>query len=451
MPGAGSCGPAATAGPAELLSCCVARPTELLDPSSLDLQLYLQCDSVDDISLFDFASGAVPAPPADADPTVRSKWAHTRCCCTSCCASPPPFLPSVPTLVSAKTAQALYDASLTSLPTFALVTLATELRFLLPFLAENPPPMYITLYFLVTQSVGAASAPSGRRRSGRSKGGKGAGGASGAVAEEVGAAGSGGGGGGGGGSGGTGGGSGGGPVAADGGGGGGSGSGGGEGWRWRRWAAEAEVAVVEVVGVARPSGAALGVVSASNASRDVPAPQQLVSGTRSVSVVGRSVPAPTSFAPATARVSDEGDCYRCFPPDPGIGTAASGASEAAALGASASVLSVLPCPAAPSGTLTGLYLPSFSTNLVSGADLQDVGVHQFTPARQRVTHCTEASTGRHLATFTRQQGRAWRQRAAPHSSQFPPTEAPLQTLHMDVWGPARVPWTGSRALLPVGG
>ncbi|CAI7834888.1 unnamed protein product [Closterium sp. NIES-54] len=31
-----------------------------------------------------------------------------------------------------------------------------------------------------------------------------------------------------------------------------------------------------------------------------------------------------------------------------------------------------------------------------------------------------------------------RQRAALHSSEFPPTEAPLQTLHMDVWGPARV-------------
>ncbi|CAI7896949.1 unnamed protein product [Closterium sp. NIES-53] len=31
-----------------------------------------------------------------------------------------------------------------------------------------------------------------------------------------------------------------------------------------------------------------------------------------------------------------------------------------------------------------------------------------------------------------------RLRAAPHSSMFPPTEAPLQTLHMDVWGPARV-------------
>ncbi|CAI7863334.1 unnamed protein product, partial [Closterium sp. NIES-54] len=164
-------------------------------------------------------------------------------------------------------------------------------------------------------------------------------------------------------------------------------------------------------------------------------------------------------------ISEEGDCYRCFPPDPGIGTSALGAGEASALGASASVLSgtgetalsgtasasapltftldsgasrsffrdrttltplsrpvavsladpsggpvlsrfstVLPCPAAPSGTLSGLYLPSFSTNLVSGAALQDAGVHQFTPTGQRVTHCTEALTGRHLATFTRTPG-----------------------------------------------
>ncbi|CAI5938620.1 unnamed protein product [Closterium sp. NIES-65] len=192
---------------------------------------------------------------------------------------------------------------------------------------------------------------------------------------------------------------------------------------------------------------------------------------------------------------------------------------------------VLPCPDAPSGTLSGLYLPSFSTNLVSGADLQDAGVHQFTPASQRVTHRTDARTGRHLATFSRRPGSSlytlttesppvpasgqvaasgqvfaaasrsgpesapcscrllshetllWhhrlghpslprlrgmasrvlvsglpqslpplpsgpgpscvpcvegRLRAAPHSSQFPPTEAPLQTLHMDVWGPAPV-------------
>ncbi|CAI7894477.1 unnamed protein product [Closterium sp. NIES-54] len=234
--------------------------------------------------------------------------------------------------------------------------------------------------------------------------------------------------------------------------------------------------------------------------------------------------------------SAEGDCYLCVPPDPGIEAAALGTGEAAALGASASAppgagesdlsgtssaqafhtftldsgasrsffrdrttltplsrpvavsladpsggpvlasfSTVLPCPAAPSGTLSGLYLPSFSTNLVSGADLQDRGVDQFTPAGQRVTHCTCARTGRHLATFTRRPGSSlytlttasppvaesgqtllWHHclghpslprlrgmasrvlRAAPHSFEFPPTKAPLQTLHMDVWGPARV-------------
>ncbi|CAI7889967.1 unnamed protein product, partial [Closterium sp. NIES-54] len=192
---------------------------------------------------------------------------------------------------------------------------------------------------------------------------------------------------------------------------------------------------------------------------------------------------------------------------------------------------VLPCPAAPSGLLSGLHLPSFSTNLVSGADLQDAWVDQFTPGGQRVTHCTCSRTSHHLATFTRRPGSSlytlttasplvtasgqvassgqvfaaasrsspafapcscrplshetllWhhrlghsslpclrgmasrtlvsslpqslpplppgpaptcvpcvegRQRAAPHSFEFPPTEAPLQTLHMDVWGLAHV-------------
>ncbi|CAI5998010.1 unnamed protein product [Closterium sp. NIES-65] len=92
------------------------------------------------------------------------------------------------------------------------------------------------------------------------------------------------------------------------------------------------------------------------------------------------------------------------PPDPGIETAALGTGEAAAL--------VLPCPAAPSGTLSGLYLPSFSTNLVSGADLQD---GESTRPWPTCVPCVEG-----------------RQRAAPHSSQFPQTEAPLQTLRMDV-------------------
>ncbi|CAI7793860.1 unnamed protein product [Closterium sp. NIES-54] len=35
-----------------------------------------------------------------------------------------------------------------------------------------------------------------------------------------------------------------------------------------------------------------------------------------------------------------------------------------------------------------------------------------------------------------------RQRAAPHSFSFPSTSAPLQTLHMDMWGPARVSGQG---------
>ncbi|CAI7835150.1 unnamed protein product [Closterium sp. NIES-53] len=156
-------------------------------------------------------------------------------------------------------------------------------------------------------------------------------------------------------------------------------------------------------------------------------------------------------------ISAEGDCYVGVPPDPGIEVAALGATESAAPGASESALSgtesaqvfhtftldsgasrsffrdrttlmplsrlvavsladssggavlarystVLPCPAAPSGSLSGLYLPSFSTNLVSGADLQDAGVDQFTHASQRVTHCTCAQTGRHLATFIRRPG-----------------------------------------------
>ncbi|CAI7864381.1 unnamed protein product, partial [Closterium sp. NIES-54] len=111
---------------------------------------------------------------------------------------------------------------------------------------------------------------------------------------------------------------------------------------------------------------------------------------------------------------------------------------------------VLPCPAVPSGSLSGLHLPSFSTNLVSGADLQDQWVDQFTLGGQRVTHCTMhrrvlvSGPPRVLPPLPPSRAPPClpcvegRQRAAPHSSSFPPTEAPLQTLHLDVWGPARV-------------
>ncbi|CAI5990179.1 unnamed protein product [Closterium sp. NIES-65] len=233
-----------------------------------DMQLFLQCDRADSLSLFDLTSGASPAPAANADATdaVAARYS-----------SP------VTAALSRLMLRYLFP-DLAAFPTVAdlithLRTSNIRYRAALPaeFCAKNPPPMYITLYYIVTQlpnslrvvrdhflsvcptnltvnllekallaaeknivtvgasrgdprtpifegcspslllpyvasaatadlvgfeSVGVASAPSGRRRTGKGKGGKGARGAGG------------GGGGGGGGSGG-------------GGGGGGSGSGGG--------------------------------------------------------------------------------------------------------------------------------------------------------------------------------------------------------------------------------
>ncbi|CAI7752184.1 unnamed protein product, partial [Closterium sp. NIES-54] len=60
---------------------------------------------------------------------------------------------------------------------------------------------------------------------------------------------------------------------------------------------------------------------------------------------------------------------------------------------------MLPCLAVPSGSLSGLHLPSFSTNLVSAAALQNAIVTTTTPRGQRVSICTCTQTGRHLATF----------------------------------------------------
>ncbi|CAI7909071.1 unnamed protein product [Closterium sp. NIES-53] len=68
----------------------------------------------------------------------------------------------------------------------------------------------------------------------------------------------------------------------------------------------------------------------------------------------------------------------------------------------------LPCPAVPSGFLTGLYIPSFSQNLVGVEYLQDGGITITFLAHGRTAICTDSSTGAVLATFTRE----------PHSCLF---------------------------------
>ncbi|CAI7928726.1 unnamed protein product, partial [Closterium sp. NIES-54] len=150
---------------------------------------------------------------------------------------------------------------------------------------------------------------------------------------------------------------------------------------------------------------------------------------------------------STMYASVEAECYRCVPPDPGIEAAALGASESSLPGTAfaealhtftfdsgasrcffgdsttltplpapvsvrladtsggpivACSSTVLPCPAVPSGSNSGLHLLSFSTNLVSTTALQDTMVTTTTPGGQRVSICTCTRTGRHLATFTRQ-------------------------------------------------
>ncbi|CAI7793537.1 unnamed protein product [Closterium sp. NIES-54] len=148
--------------------------------------------------------------------------------------------------------------------------------------------------------------------------------------------------------------------------------------------------------------------------------------------------------------SAESDCYRCVPPGKSIAAAALGASASGTPAGTAPAealhtftldsgtsrcffrdstaltplpapvlvrladpsggpvvarsSTVLPCPAVPSGSLSRLHLPSFSTNLVSTAALQDAMVTTTTPGGQRVSICTCTQTRRHLATFTRRPG-----------------------------------------------
>ncbi|CAI7867037.1 unnamed protein product [Closterium sp. NIES-53] len=95
-----------------------------------DLQLFLQCDRADSLSLFDLTSGASPAPAADADATVRSQWA------TRDAAARLAVRRHLPTSEPAhfsqyKSAQTLYDAVVVRYSSPATAALS---RLLLPYL-----------------------------------------------------------------------------------------------------------------------------------------------------------------------------------------------------------------------------------------------------------------------------------------------------------------------------
>ncbi|CAI7819823.1 unnamed protein product, partial [Closterium sp. NIES-53] len=120
-----------------------------------DLQLFLQCDRADGLSLFDLTSGASPAPNADADPTVRSQWA-TRDAAARLAVLARYSSPATAAL--SRLALPFLFPDLAAFHTVAdlithLRTIDTRYRAALPadFCAKNPPPMYLTLYFLVTR------------------------------------------------------------------------------------------------------------------------------------------------------------------------------------------------------------------------------------------------------------------------------------------------------------
>ncbi|CAI7874697.1 unnamed protein product [Closterium sp. NIES-53] len=432
-----------------------------------DLQLFLQCDRADGLSLFDLTSGASPAPAADAEPTVRSQWA-TRDAAARLAVLARYSSPATAALSRLMLPYLFPDLS--AFPTVAdlithLRTSDTRYRSALPaeFCAKNPPPMYITLYYVVVrlpdslrvvrdhfltvcpttltvdllekallaaetsivavgasrgdprtpifegcspppllpsvasaatadllglESAGAASAPSGRRRSSKGKGGKGAGGAGG---------GGGGGGSGGGGSGGGGGasGGGGGGGGSSGGDGGGVGSGGGGGG-----------------GGGRGGGGAGGGSGAGRGGY-----QQRSGGGRHLATFSRR-PGSSLY---TLTVES--------PPTAASGPVAASGQVLAAVSRSGPESAPCSCRLLSHETLLWhhrLGHPSLPRLRSMASRVLVSGLPPSLPP---------LPSGPGPSCVPCVEGRL---RATPHSSHFPPTVAPLQTLHMDVWGPAPV-------------
>ncbi|CAI7889266.1 unnamed protein product [Closterium sp. NIES-54] len=355
-----------------------------------DLQLFLQCDSRDGVSLFDHTSGVSTAPAATADSTVCLQW-NTRDAVARLAV--PTHLPPAEHahFDQYKTAQSSYGASLTSLLTSTLVTPATALP-------------------------------------GGGGGGTGSGGFSG-----------GGGGGGGSGSGGGGSGSGGGGSGSGGGGGGGSGAGrgaaaqrGGFGGSQRQQQPRSHetpsarqlrewYAGRGRFGGAGPCTYVLCTGSRRGEACGLPHTTQrcfrrltdawcaqfpdAVELPRWDDLLMQNVPIFDldfdAILAAMYALSDsaEGDCYLSVPPDPGIAAAALGACASAGQGAGESA-----APGAGESALSGTAPTEALHNFTLSLEAAPHSRRSFAPGGQRVTHCTCSRTGRHLATFTRRPG-----------------------------------------------
>ncbi|CAI7884674.1 unnamed protein product [Closterium sp. NIES-53] len=478
-----------------------------------DLQLYLLRDSKDSVSLFDLASGAATAPPATADISTRSQWLTRGAAARLAIRNHLPLAECAQFGQHTTAVVARYSSPATAalgrlllpylfleLSAFATVEdLVSHLRTndacyraAVPaeFLDRNPPPMYITLYFIVTrlpdslrsvrdnflsldptsltidlleqhllvaetsvvavgaargtpcppffegcspsplapsyasaaavdvpsaEDVGSASA-SAKRRSSKGKGcrgGDGGSGGGGGGSRSGGGVSSGGGGGSGtvGGSGGFGGGGGG----SGGSGGSGGGGTGGSGTSARRWFPRGASggSCLYVIRTGDRAGQTCGRLHTQHRcfSRlddawraefgdDVELPRWADLLKSRIAIFDLDFDA-ILFAMYALSVSAEGVCYLCVPPDRSIAAAALGASDSGTL----------------PGTAPAEALHTFT--LDSGAS------RCFFRDSTTLTTLSYSVEGR--------------QRAAPHSSSFPPTTAPLQTLHMDVVD-VLIPW-----------
>ncbi|CAI7884870.1 unnamed protein product [Closterium sp. NIES-53] len=145
-----------------------------------DLRLYLLSDFKDSVSLFDLVLGAATAPPATTDSSTRSQWLTRD---AAACLAIRNHLPLTECthFGQHRTAQALYDAVVARYSSPATAALGCLLLpYLFPelsafatvgdlvshlrasdtcyrvtapaeFLDKNQPPMFITLYFIVTR------------------------------------------------------------------------------------------------------------------------------------------------------------------------------------------------------------------------------------------------------------------------------------------------------------